>query len=38
MVWRTARQLHEALSGRVLNRSDFRVPRFATTDLDRTAR
>ena len=33
MVWRTARQLDEALSGRVLNRSDFRVPRFATTDL-----
>lgn len=33
VVWRTARQLDEALSGRVLNRSDFRVPRFATTDL-----
>jgi endonuclease VIII len=33
VVWRTARQLHEALSGRVLVRSDFRVPRYATTDL-----
>jgi endonuclease VIII len=33
VVWRTARQLDEALSGRVLNRSDFRVPRFATIDL-----
>jgi endonuclease-8 len=33
VVWRTARQLHEALAGRVLTRSDFRVPRYATTDL-----
>jgi endonuclease-8 len=33
VVWRTARQLDEALSGRVLERSDFRVPRFAITDL-----
>jgi endonuclease-8 len=33
VVWRTARQLDEALTGRVLDRSDFRVPRFATTDL-----
>ena len=33
MVWRAARQLHDALAGRVLVRSDFRVPRFATTDL-----
>ena len=33
MVWRTARQLDEALAGRPLRRSDFRVPRFATTDL-----
>src|SRR5215469_13632502 len=33
VVWRTARDLHEALAGRVLTRSDFRVPRFATTDL-----
>jgi endonuclease-8 len=32
-VWRAARQLHEALAGRALTRSDFRVPRFATTDL-----
>jgi endonuclease VIII len=33
VVWRTARQLDGALSGRVLLRSDFRVPRYATTDL-----
>jgi endonuclease-8 len=33
VVWRAARQLDEALSGRVLVRSDFRVPRFATSDL-----
>ena len=33
VVWRTARQLEEALAGRVLTRSDFRVPRYATTDL-----
>ncbi len=33
MVWRTARELDEALAGRVLTHSDFRVPRFATTDL-----
>ena len=33
VVWRTARQLDEALTGRTLTRSDFRVPRFATTDL-----
>lgn len=33
VVWRTARQLQEALAGRVLVRSDFRVPRYATTDL-----
>ena len=33
MVWRTARQLHDALAGRVLTRSDFRVPRYATSDL-----
>jgi endonuclease VIII len=32
-VWRTARRLHAALAGRVLTRSDFRVPRFATADL-----
>jgi len=33
VVWRTARQLARALDGRVLTRSDFRVPRYATTDL-----
>jgi endonuclease VIII len=33
VVWRTARELHRALAGRLLTRSDFRVPRFATTDL-----
>ncbi len=33
MVWRTARMLDAALGGRVLTRSDFRVPRYATTDL-----
>jgi endonuclease VIII len=33
VVWRTARQLHEALAGRTLVRSDFRVPRYATTDM-----
>jgi len=32
-VWRTARRLHEALAGRVLTRSDVRVPRFATANL-----
>lgn len=32
-VWYTARRLHEALAERVLTRSDFRVPRFATVDL-----
>jgi endonuclease VIII len=33
VIWYTARRLHEALAGRVLTRSDFRVPRFATTNL-----
>ena len=33
MVWRAARQLHGALAGQVLTSSDFRVPRYATTDL-----
>jgi formamidopyrimidine-DNA glycosylase len=33
VVWLTARRLREALKGRVLTRSDFRVPRFATADL-----
>jgi endonuclease VIII len=32
-VWRTARRLHEALAGRPLTRSDFRVPRLAKADL-----
>lgn len=32
-VWRTARRLDEALSGRVLDVADLRVPRLATTDL-----
>jgi endonuclease-8 len=33
IVWSTARRLHEALAGRRLTVSDFRVPRWATTDL-----
>jgi len=33
VVWNTARQLHDALAGRVLTRSDFRVPRYATVSL-----
>ncbi len=33
MVWYTARRLHQALAGRVLVCSDFRVPRLATVDL-----
>jgi formamidopyrimidine-DNA glycosylase len=33
VVWLAARRLREALAGLVLTRSDFRVPRFATTDL-----
>ncbi|MBF4763450.1 Fpg/Nei family DNA glycosylase [Nocardioides islandensis] len=32
-VWRTARKLHQALSGQELVRTDFRVPAIATTDL-----
>lgn len=32
-IWRTATQLHEALAGRTLTASDFRVPRFATLNL-----
>ncbi|WP_332665087.1 DNA-formamidopyrimidine glycosylase family protein [Aeromicrobium sp.] len=32
-VWRTARHLHEALAGRELTRTDFRVPAYATVDL-----
>jgi endonuclease VIII len=33
VVWNTAKRLHEALAGRVLTRSDFRVPRYATVNL-----
>jgi len=33
VVWYTARRLDEALSGRKLTRSDFRVPALATADL-----
>jgi endonuclease-8 len=33
VVWLTAQRLREALAGRVLTLSDFRVPRYATTDL-----
>jgi len=32
-IWYTARRLHQALAGRTLTRSDFRVPRLATADL-----
>lgn len=32
-VWRSARHLDEALTGLVLQRSDFRVPALATVDL-----
>ncbi|MFG2474400.1 Fpg/Nei family DNA glycosylase [Streptomyces fagopyri] len=32
-VWQAARRLHTALAGKVLIRSDLRVPRFATADL-----
>ena len=32
-VWHAALRLRQALEGRVLTRSDFRVPRYATTDL-----
>ncbi|MGW2896379.1 Fpg/Nei family DNA glycosylase [Streptomyces sp. NPDC001212] len=32
-VWQTARRLHDALAGKVLIRSDFRVPKYATVDL-----
>ncbi len=33
VVWRAARQLDDALACRVLTRTDFRVPRYATTNL-----
>ncbi|MFE1752452.1 Fpg/Nei family DNA glycosylase [Streptomyces anandii] len=32
-VWQAARRLHDALAGKVLTRSDFRVPKYATVDL-----
>lgn len=32
-VWRTARELHQALSGDRLTAAELRVPRFATADL-----
>ena len=32
-VWHAAQRLREALAGRVLTRSDLRVPRYATTNL-----
>lgn len=32
-VWLSARRMHEALAGRVITRSDFRVPHHATVDL-----
>lgn len=32
-VWLSARRMHDALAGRELVRSDFRVPRHATADL-----
>jgi len=32
-VWLAGRRLHDALAGRALTRSDFRVPQLATTDL-----
>ncbi|MBK6010470.1 Fpg/Nei family DNA glycosylase [Streptomyces sp. MBT53] len=32
-VWQTAQRLHTALAGKVLTRSDLRVPKYATADL-----
>jgi endonuclease-8 len=32
-VYLAARRMHDALAGRVLTRSDFRIPQLATTDL-----
>jgi endonuclease-8 len=32
-VWLAARRMHDALAGRTLTRSDFRVPQLATADL-----
>ncbi|MFO6452945.1 MULTISPECIES: DNA-formamidopyrimidine glycosylase family protein [unclassified Aeromicrobium] len=32
-VWRACHHLHEAMAGHVLTSTEFRVPRYATTDL-----
>lgn len=32
-VWQAARRLHDALAGKMLTRSDIRVPKYATADL-----
>ncbi|HWH98571.1 MAG TPA: DNA-formamidopyrimidine glycosylase family protein [Pseudolysinimonas sp.] len=32
-VWKTAKAQHAALAGLVLDKTDFRIPRFATVDL-----
>ncbi|MFI9569446.1 Fpg/Nei family DNA glycosylase [Streptomyces rishiriensis] len=32
-IWQAARRLHDALAGKVLTRSDLRVPKYATADL-----
>ncbi|WP_460070178.1 DNA-formamidopyrimidine glycosylase family protein [Streptomyces sp. YKOK-I1] len=32
-VWQTSKRLHDALAGKVLTASDFRVPKYATVDL-----
>ena len=32
-VWLAARRMHDALAGRALTRTDFRVPKLATVDL-----
>ncbi|MFI9615284.1 Fpg/Nei family DNA glycosylase [Streptomyces sp. NPDC052023] len=32
-VWQSAKRLHTALAGKILTRSDLRVPKFATADL-----
>ena len=36
-VFATAARMQEALAGRVLTRTDLRVPRYATTDLSGTS-
>ena len=37
-VWRACQRLNEVLAGRVLTRSEFRVPSLAATDLTGVAR